>query len=79
MRQQYKGAEKDNYAQSLWRKYKKELAGLRAFAKKIPGIGNLAELPSGSMQLRHMKQPLVEKLWKEKYPVSDLFHLIFSL
>ena len=46
--------------------------------KKNPGIGNLAELPSGSTQLRHMKKPFVEKLWKEKYPVKDLFNLIFS-
>ena len=75
MRRIYKGAKKDNTPKSLWRKYEAELTGLRTFAKKIPGIGNLAELPSGSTQLRHMKMPLVQKLWKEKYPVRYLFCL----
>ena len=69
MRQRYKGAKKDHTAQSLWRKYEQELTLLRTFAKKIPGIGNLAELPSGSTQLRHMIKPLIQSLWKEKNPV----------
>jgi hypothetical protein len=76
MRRRYKGAKKDHSAQSLWRKYETELTFLRTFAKKIPGIGNLAELPSGSTQLRHMKKPLVESLWKAKYPVRNVFHLL---
>jgi hypothetical protein len=75
MHQIYKGAKKDHTAQSLWRKYEQELTLLRTFAKKIPGIGNLAELPSGSTQLRHMKTPLVQSLWKEKNPVRNYFHL----
>jgi hypothetical protein len=75
MRRIYKGAKKDNTPKSLWRKYEAELTALRTFAKKIPGIGNLTELPSGSTQLRHMKMPLVQKLWKEKYPVRYLFCL----
>jgi hypothetical protein len=74
----YKGAKKDNTPKSLWRKYEVELTCLRTFAKKIPGIGNLAELPSGSTQFRHMKMPLVQKLWKEKYPVRYLFCLIYD-
>jgi hypothetical protein len=74
MRQMYKGAKKVLSLKSLWRKYEVELTGIRTFAKQIPGIGNLAELPSGSMQLRHMKMPLVQKLWKEKYPVRYLFN-----
>ena len=53
IRQRYKGAKKDNSAQSVWRKYETELTGLRTFAKKNPGTGNLAVLPSGSMQLWH--------------------------
>jgi hypothetical protein len=72
MRQRYKGAKKDNNGQSLWRKYETELTKLRSFAKKnrILGIaGNLAELLSGSTQLRHMKKPLVQGLWTAKYPV----------
>ncbi len=32
--QRYKGAKKDNSAQSVWRKYKTELTGLWTFAKK---------------------------------------------
>jgi hypothetical protein len=75
MRRIYKGAKKDHTAQSLWRKYEQELTLLRTFAKKIPGIGNLAELPSGSTQLKHMKTPLVQSLWKEKNPVRIYFHL----
>jgi hypothetical protein len=74
MRKMYKGAKKVNSPKSLWRKYKVELTGLWTFAKQIPGIGNLMELPSGSTQLRHMKMPLVQKLWKEKYPVRYLFN-----
>jgi hypothetical protein len=74
MRKMYKGAKKVNSPKSLWRKYKVELTGLWTFAKQIPGIGNLTELPSGSTQLRHMKMPLVQKLWKEKYPVRYLFN-----
>ena len=75
MRRRYKGAKKDHTAQNLWRKYEQELTLLRTFAKKIPGIGKLAELSSGSTQLRHMKTPLVESLWKEKNPVRNYFHL----
>jgi hypothetical protein len=71
----YKGAKKVHTARSLWRKYEQELTLLRTFAKKIPGIGNLAELPSGSTQLKHMKTPLVQSLWKEKNPVRIYFHL----
>jgi hypothetical protein len=78
MRQRYKGANKDTSVQSLWRKYEAELTCLRTFAKIFPGIGNLAELPSGSTQLRHMKKRLAESLWKEKYPVRYLFHLIYD-
>ena len=77
MRRRYKGAKKDHTA-SLWRKYEQELTLLRTFAKKIPGIGNLAELPSGSTQLRHMKKPMVESLWKEKYLVRYIFNLSYD-
>ncbi len=73
MRRMYKGAKKENTPKSLWRKYEVELTCLWTFAKQIPGIGNLAELPSGSTQLRQMKIPLVQKLWKQKNPVSCLF------
>ena len=69
MLQKYKGAKKDHTAQSLWRKYEQELTLLWTFAKRIPGIGNLVELPSGSTQLRHMIKPLIQSLWKEKNPV----------
>jgi hypothetical protein len=72
MRQRYKNAKKDNTGTSLWRKYEAELRELRNFAKKIPGVGSLSELPSGSNQLRHMKMPLVEALWKEKNPVQSI-------
>ena len=71
MLRRYKGAKKNHTAQSLWRKYEQELTLLPTFAKKIPGIGNLAELPSDSTQLRRMKTPLVQSLWKEKNLVRN--------
>ena len=69
MRRHYKKAKMDNNPARLWRKYKSDLTELRNFAKKIPGVGSLSELPSGSNQLRHMKMPLVQKLWVEANPV----------
>ena len=69
MRMRYKNAKKDNTGTSLWRKYEAELREIRNFSKKIPGVGSLSELPSGSNQLKHMKMPLVESLWREKHPV----------
>ena len=71
MFRRYKGAKKDHTVQSLWRKYEQELTLLRTFAKRIPSIGNFAELPSGSTQLRHMIKPLIQFLWKEKNPVRN--------
>jgi len=69
MRRHYKNAKMDNNPTRLWRKYESDLTELRNFAKKLPGVGSLSELPSGSNQLRHMKMPLVQKLWIEKHPV----------
>ena len=69
MRRRYKKAKMDNNAARLWRKYESDLTELRNFAKKLPGVGSLSELPSGSNQLKHMKMPLVRKLWIEKHPV----------
>ena len=69
MRRKYKKTKLDNNATRLWRKYEFDLTELRNFAKKIPGVSSLSELPSGSNQLRHMKMPLVQKLWIEKHPV----------
>jgi hypothetical protein len=69
MRRRYESAKKDNNGQSLWQKYKTELTELQSFAKIIPGIGTLAELPSGSTQLQHMKKPLVQALWTAKHLV----------
>ncbi len=68
MRLRYKNAKKENTGTSLWRKYDAELTQFN-FSKKFPGVGGLLELPSGSNQLRHMKMPLVEALWREKHPV----------
>ena len=69
MRRRYKKAKIDINPSRLWRKYESDLTELRNFAKKLPGVGSLSELPSGSNQLRHMKMPLVTKLWIEKHPV----------
>ncbi len=59
----------DNKPTRLWRKYESDLTEHCNFAKKLPGVRSLSELPSGSNQLRHMKTPLVQKLWIEKHPV----------
>ncbi len=69
MRRWYKKAKLDNNPARLWRKYESDLTELRNFTKKLPGVGSLSELSSGSNQLRHMKMPLVQKLWVEKHPV----------
>ena len=80
MHLKYKNAKKENTGTSLWRKYEAELTQLRNFAKKIISVGGLSELPSGSNQLRHMKMPLVEALWREKHPVlyNDFVYFIIS-
>ena len=69
MRRRYKNAKMDNNPTRLWQKYESDLTELCNFGKKLPGVGSLSELPSGSNQLRHMKMPLVHKLWIEKHPV----------
>jgi len=69
MHRHYKKANLDNNATRLWRKYESDLTELRNFTKKLPGVGSLLELPSRSNQIRHMKMPLVQKLWIEKHPV----------
>ena len=80
MHLRYKNVKKENTGTSLWRKYDAELTQLRNFSKKIPGVGGLSELPSGSNQLRHMKMPLVEALWREKHPrlYNDFVYFIIS-
>ena len=69
MRRRYEKAKMDNNPARLWRKYESDMTEIRNFAKKLPGVGSLSELPSGSNQLRHMKMPLVQKLWTAKHPV----------
>jgi hypothetical protein len=68
MHRRSKMAKKDNTGQSLWQKYKSELMEIWNFAKMIPRVGSLLELPSGSNQLKHMKMPLFQALWMEKHP-----------
>ena len=57
MRRRYKKAKMDNNPARLWRKYESDLTELCNFAKKLPGVGSLSDLPSGSNQLRHMSCP----------------------
>ncbi len=77
MHRRYKAAKADNTGKSLWRKYESELMLIRIFSKKIPRVGSLSKLPSGSNQLKHMKMPLIQALWMEKHPVE--FFLISLL
>ncbi len=65
----YKKAKLDNDSSRLWHKYESNLTQLCNFTKKLPGVGSLSELPSRSNQLRHMKMPLVKKLWIKRHPV----------
>ena len=53
---------------SLHRKYESELKDLQKFAVKFPGNCSLNKLPRGTNQLKQMKEPLIRKLWIEKYP-----------
>jgi hypothetical protein len=65
----YKGAKKELLGPNLLRKLDAEMRDVRKFAAKFPGFNNPSELPSGTTQLRHMKKPVIIKLWKKKYPV----------
>ena len=56
----------------MWRYYEDQLNELRKFAYKFPCVGSISELPSGTTQVHQMKLPLIIKLWKENYPVSQL-------
>ena len=74
MQHRFKGMRKGEMtAENLLRKYEGELTTLRRFAYKFPGVGNLSKLPSGTVQLRQLRKPLVAKLWIEKNPVSQVF------
>jgi hypothetical protein len=69
MTHRFKGMRKGEMtAENLLRKYEGELTGLRRFAYKFPGVGNLSKLPSGTAQLQQLRKPLVAKLWVEKNP-----------
>jgi hypothetical protein len=63
---------------NLLRKLEREMTEVRKFAVKFPGFNNPAGLPSGLIQLRDMKAPVVAKLWKTKYPVMS-FLIVTSL
>ena len=49
------------------------------FAAKFPGFNNPAELPSETTQLRHMKKPVITKLWRNLYPVMSSVWLLYLL
>ena len=69
MTHRFKGMRKGEMtAENLLRKYKTELTGLRRFAYKFTGVGNLSKLPSGTAQLQQLRKPLVAKLWVERNP-----------
>jgi hypothetical protein len=69
MMHRFKGMRKGEMtAENLLRKYEGELASLRRYAYKFPGVGNLSKLPSGTAQLQQLRKPLVAKLWVEKNP-----------
>ncbi len=65
----YKGAKKVLSGPNLLWKLDVEMRDVRKFAANFPGFNNPSELPSRTTQLRHMKKPVIMKLWKKKYPV----------
>ena len=70
----FKGTKKgggDMNPANLLRKYETELTSLRKFATKFPGFENLSKLPSGSVQLQKLRQPVVAKLWDEQNPARE--------
>ena len=71
MLHKYKGAKAPHSGANLLRKLDLEMRDIRKFAAKFPGFNNPAELPSGTTQLRHMKKPVIAKLWRNHYPVMS--------
>ena len=69
----YHGAKSNNDGMMLLRKHKIVMTEVKKFAYHFPGIGSLAELPSGSNQLIDMKRPYIHKLWKKKFPVENKY------
>jgi hypothetical protein len=73
----YMGTKKELLGPNLLRKLDVEMRDVRKFAAKFPGFNNPSELPSGTTQLRHMKKPVIIKLWKKKYLVILYFFDVF--
>jgi hypothetical protein len=74
----YKGTKKELSGTNLLRKLDAEMRDVRKFTAKFPGFNNPSELPSGTTQLRHMKKPVIIKLWNKKYPVIlNFFYVCF--
>ena len=73
MQLRFKGMRKggDMNPTNLHRKYETEKTTLKNYAYKIPGIGNLSKLPSGTAQLQQLRRPLVAKLWAEQNPARE--------
>jgi hypothetical protein len=68
MKKRYRGAKKDLTGESLLQKLETETWELRKFAVKFPGLSNPSSIPSGTMQLSHMKIPVIVQIWKKTYP-----------
>ncbi len=68
MKKQYRGAKKDLTGESLLQKLDAEMRELCKFAAKFPGFSNPSSLPSGTMQLSHMKIPVIIQIWMKTDP-----------
>ena len=81
MKTRFKGMRKgDMNANNLLRKYETEVTALKKFAYSFPGFGDLNKLPSGTLQLQHLRKPVVNKLWVENNQVRVSliqFNLLF--
>ncbi len=74
MMRRFKGMRKgDMDPACLLRKYETEMTALKKFAYKFPGFGNLNKLPSGTLQIQHLRRPVVTKLWVANNPVRQCF------
>ena len=73
MMQRFKGMRgTEMTAENLLRKYEGEMTTLKKSVDTCLPLGNLSSLPSRTTQLQQLKRPIVAKMWKIKFPVSNI-------
>ena len=59
-------------AENLLHKYEGEMTILKKIVYTYLPLGNLSSLPSGTTQLQQLKSSIIAKIWKIKFPVSNI-------